>query len=155
MTVWVVIEDAHKAVGLHLPLTIVSPLIAACANDPNNFEELLGSADFYAHGLAGAVTDSLLAWDQRNGARSASTARDPQIAEEHPKHDLGLLLGRAGDDGLLYIDLTERALVVHGRVAEVVHKRGEVEIVDRGTPTGRKVTYQLSPNWHITAQRGV
>ncbi|TAK34843.1 MAG: hypothetical protein EPO21_08150 [Chloroflexota bacterium] len=155
MTVWVVVEDAHKAVGLQLPLMIVSPLIAACASDPSSFEELLGSADFYAHGLAGAVTDGLLAWDRRDGDRAASDKKVPRIAEEHPKHDLGLLLGRAGDDGLLYIDLTEHALVVHGRVAEVVHKRGEVEIVDRGAPTGRRVTYQLGHNWQITAQRGV
>ena len=153
MTVWVVVEDTQKAVGLALPKNLVPALIAGCANNPTSFEELLTSADFYAQGLASVVTNSLLDGDR--GSANGKTSRSGHVAEEHPRRAIGQLLGRTGDDGLLYIDLNEQALVAHGRAAEITHKRGEVEITSHGNPTGRKVTYQLGQRWHITSQREV
>lgn len=153
MTVWVVVEDAQKAVGLTVPRNVVPALIAGCANNPTSFEDLLKAADFYAQGLASVVTDSLLDGDR--GTLNGRRDRSAHLAEEHPRRSIGQLLGRTGDDGLLYIDLNEQALVAHGRAAEMVHKRGELEVISHGNPTGRKVTYQLGQRWHITSHREV
>lgn len=151
------VVDVQGAVSFVAPCEALLPLVAACAENPRNLNQLLSYAGRYYRPLKERVSSGLAVFDEHNGVgdyRAIHSALRYGRAYEIPAF-------RVVDDqtrqaslepvkaGVVLFNLIDRRIVqVHNTYREV-RRRGKVQVYRSEAPTDEVHLYELPPTWHI------
>jgi len=132
-------------------------LVAACARDPQSYQELLEYADQYDRRISDFVLSGLAVFDEHNSAENLSVIhmilRETRPANTPPFRVLDELTKQssltAARSGLVIFNLTARRIVqVQNSYREVI-RTGAVHLHDGQRWTRMARRYSVPDNWSI------
>ncbi len=152
--------DGRGTVSFIGPCDTLVALVAGCARDPRNLEELLTVADEYASGLKERVLCSLAVFDEQNTAdRLDSVHKALEVCRSHELPTFRVLDDRTREAsltpahaGVVLFNLRAKRIVqIQNSYAEIKRK-DRAKAAKPATPERRVIKYELPAYWSLVPE---
>jgi hypothetical protein len=152
--------DNSGTVSFVAPCDALVPLVAGCAQDPANLEELLSIADEYASGVKERVLCGLAVFDEMNTPENPSSIlKALEVCRPHELPTFRVLEDRTREASLtpvhagvvLFNLRAKRIIQIHNSYAEIKRK-DRVRAARPISPEHRVIRYELPSYWALVPE---
>ena len=151
------IIDAGGGVSFVAPCRTMEALVAACASEPSNLEELLASAARFVPGVEERVLSGLAVFDEHNSRSNPQSIHAAfellrpadlpvfRVIDDRTRQ-ASLQPARAGV--IVFNLLSKRIVQIHNTYTEI-KREGRIRFARSDDAPARVHRYQLPPDWSL------
>lgn len=149
------LRDAEKTISFIDDDIVSEYLIAACATEPGDIEELLLAVEPHHRGITARVMQGLLLFDVEAAART-DVSRGTRFKTWHPESSTVEVIDQVTDriatgredGGVLCVDLERRDITGYGGVAAPLATRGTLRLPS-SSGTRQYISFVLGEPWVV------